>query len=587
MDRKQLDLIKSKLGVASLSENDKKRLFNDFVEAGGEVLEVKEKQNVVKPTKRRDISKSVSSSRSHAQRVRQAKTIAKKSETSLSKQTVSSKRKTTKSPISRWIERSGATLSCVFAGILKWNRREYSTGFYRLLGETTQNSLLNIQMVLASVIHQNSKITAEIKAQLNRGQSLNYDYELLYRLEDLYEESFFEKLKEFRGDLLEVSRSTQEIISFFKQLFVLKAHVGALKSAGEKALLIERKLRRLPGDVYSENIRKLFSNIDFLFERLYPKLAILTDYFYKQSGMTEVFSVFLRMGESDELGYYTLKWKESLEAEEQKQRLIEDRKQQDKEVREGDVNQSDGDLKSDEVLEKGFQVLSEMLNLHEKLKEYRSKKDLRALFTFKDKVFVTYSLIDLFEQEYSFIFTSGKVVFNVAFQQGGRLDVRKELAEYYYRFNGIYERVNEYLKILRDIYKVEQDHYLGMGEKSAKLNQFSVHRSQISRKVRKEAFDIFEKISHTMIFVLTDYEESRSILRNGEEELDFGHQIEKNRRSNGKKTIAVVEEAYQICYTIRFLLSDGDLGGFSVSLEKPRYMKRWMQESSNVVLGEE
>ncbi len=568
MNREELDKIRSKLGVKGMGEEDKKRLFQNFVNAGGKVLEVKDK------------AKSTSS-----QRVRTMPFVRRSVQpsTTINKKNMRQKQVTKtleKSDFSRWVERVGSDVACVFSGILKWNRREYARGFYHTMVENTQNHLLEIQMILVSVLHQNEKITSEIKQRLKRGQTLSYDYELLYRLDELYDESFFKKMKESRGDLLEVSRTAEEIKIFFKQLFVMKPHVFALKMACEKALMIEKNIRRLSVDASGENIRKLHAKIDFLFDRVYPKLMLLIDYFYKHSAGTLEFSGFINMGEIDELGYYTLKWKNVLESEEQKQRLLDERKRQEQgENVPEDSAQKTQKKSGDVVLKQGLKILSEMLNLKEKWKEYRTQKDLRSLFVFKDKVFLIYVLLDLFEKEYSFIFTSGKVVFNVVFQEGGRSDIRKELSDYYYNINGIYERVNEYLKVLRDIYKVEQDHYAGMREKSARLNQISIHRSQISRKIRKEAFGIFEKFTQTLLFVLTDYEEGRNILQNGEDQLELGQQVEKNRRSNGKKTVHVVEEAYQICYTIRFLLGDGDLGGYPVLLEKPIYLKQWMREA--------
>jgi hypothetical protein len=43
-----------------------------------------------------------------------------------------------------------------------------------------------------------------------------------------------------------------------------------------------------------------------------------------------------------------------------------------------------------------------------------------------DKVFLTYVLIDFFDREYSFLITSNKVGFNVNFNYGNRIDIKKD-----------------------------------------------------------------------------------------------------------------------------------------------------------------
>lgn len=581
----EMDKIKQKLKLDRLDDVNKKELFNKFTEAGGQVVDLNKRKGPTehkstKPgTKVKDVetvatvkSQNIRQMRLEEERRRK---MEQKAAESLSKSS-SASAGSDDNPVNKWIESFSAKLTGTFSGIFNLRASRFKRKFADLILEKYQNALLESQMVLASVLHQNEMVRDEIKKRLSVDQSVSYLYELMYRYDSVYEQPLFQKIGSLNADLKQVNDMRSEFIKLFKPLYILKSYSTALKNAVERALLFEKELRRLDSNTAFANYRKVNNNIDFIYQKVYPKLFSLVDFYYKEESRKRnvYFREFIGVSEEDEIGFFTTKWREEQEYFAQKERIQNEVKGGSSPTGENTSEVQEGHSGEESVFNRAMKHLKSTINFKQILANYRTKKDLRALFAINDKVFLTYALIDFFDKEYSSLFTSSKVGYNVSFSFGSRFDIKKDLSDTYYKINNlVYERVNEYLKVIREIKKAETDTYMSIDEKSNRMNQFSVQRSQISRTLRKEARGLFEKFSKSLLLVVNDYEGSKNILQNPEEVLGYNKKIDGVRLLDGKKVIDGIYEAYYLCYMIHFLLVEGDLGGYGVVLEKPIYVE--------------
>ncbi len=303
------------------------------------------------------------------------------------------------------------------------------------------------------------------------------------------------------------------------------------------------------------------------------KIFALIEYYYKLDlkGKNILFKDFIDLRDEDRIGYLNEKWKEELSKsiKKEEENIIKIKAEDaNPEVLETLEKKSLDDEK-DPVM-KGLKLIEKYVKFGEILNSYREKKDVRALFSIKDKVFLTNCLIDFFDKEFSYIFSSNKVDFNVILVNGNRLDMRRDLSDTQYRLNGILERVNEYIKVIREIRKLDNDNFMSVHERSSRSNQYSIQRSQISRTMRKESREFYEEFSKKFLLMVSD--KDGRIIRNADAVLEFDKKIDGEKFTDGKKVIEAVEDAYFFCSALNFLLLDGDLGGVSILLEEPVYL---------------
>ncbi|MGC8764601.1 MAG: hypothetical protein ACP5QT_01780 [Brevinematia bacterium] len=576
MKKTKIDEIRERTGIKELSEKEKKEMFKKFVEAGGRVVNLDEEE-------RKNILVGKRSGRGVAIATQRDETEVDGKNKAYSKRIVKLERSKAFNPFNRWIEKFSSRIDCFVNGILTFSGKAFAERFRKLFLVDFQNALLGSRMILASVLYQDKFASQEIKKKLLLDNTFPYYYELIYRYDNIYTEERYEVIERMRFSLDIVEDLRPVIMDIFKDIMILQPYFVSLKSAIEKALWLEKELRGINSTVYFENLHKLNGYVDFVFNKVYPKLFILVDYFYRdRTNLRKKFREFLNFGEQDTLGYYTFNWKKELlksikeeekKGSEQKEKIgsqesVEEVKEEAQEV--------------SNVVAEGIKLIVKNINPLKSLKQYLENKDLRAIFSPRDKVFLSFLVLDYFDKEFSFIFTSNKVEIGIAFIEGNRMDLRKELTNIYYRVNGIFERVDEYLKVIKEIKKIENDSFLSFQEKTGRLNQYSIERSQLSRMIRRDMKNLFDEFSNKLLYLISDYNGERKILQNPEDIMEFDVKIDGERFSNGKKVIDIIEAAYKFCSGALFLLSDADLGGLGIFLEKPIYLNFDLSGEGNV-----
>ncbi len=568
MKKTKLDEIRERIGIKNLTEKEKKEMFKKFVQAGGRVVPLEEEKK--NPLIGKKINKGL----------RQVGVSAKDERVIKGKSVSQYKKVENKNlnPFSRWIEKFSSRVDCFINGVLSFNGKNFTERFRNLFLINFLNSLLGSKMILASLLYQDRFVSQEIKKKLLFDSAFPYYYELIFRYDNIYTEERYATLERMRYSLDTVDELKTSIMEIFKELLILQPYFASLKAGVEKALWLEKELRGIDSSVYFENLRKLNGYIEFVFNKVYPKLFLLVDYYYRQRNNTrQGFREFLSFGEKDSIGYYTFIWKQEL------LKLVKEEetpKKTENQVESEKANEEEKKLAN--PVAEGIKFIINNINPLKSLKHYTEIKDLRAIFPVKDKVFLSYLILDYFDKEFSFIFTSNKVEIGIAFVDGNRQDLKKELSNIYYRVNGIFERVDEYLKIMKEIKKIEADSFMSLQEKSGRLNQYSIERSQLSRIIRRDMKSLFDEFSNKLLYLITDFSGERKILQNPNDVMEFDHKIDGERFSDGKKVIEIIETAYNFCCGALFLLSEADLGGLGILLEKPIYLNFDLSSQDNV-----
>jgi hypothetical protein len=569
MKKDKLEQIRDRLKLDALDETKKKEMFNRFVKAGGKVVDLDKGDKKHRLTFQRNLSqRAVSPINEDIRKKRQEEGRLKAMDLSPAGQK--------NNPVNLWISRFSAKLGCVLTGILNWNAENFKNSFKDLILTHYQNVLLNTKMILAPLLYQDKLLQSEIKNRFSVDIVFPYYFELIYRLDSLYNHDLFDQLSLIRQAYNPVGEAKQYFIQLFKSLYILQPYYFSLKAALEKAMLWEKELKSLDSTMVYRNKKKILSYVDFIFLKIYPRLFALIDYYYKSGAIFRKldFKDYVDFQEEDAVGYYTGKWKEDLAisvssaagAKKAKTAIISD---------DDEKNESapmEISLEENNPIKKGLELILGSLRFSQILQGYFDQKDPRAFFSIKDKVFLTYSMVDFFDKEFSFIITSNKVAFNILFSEGKRIDIKKDLSMNYYKLSGVFERINEYLKVLKEIKKLEGDAYISIQERSVRSNQQGLQRSQVSRILRRYVKEFMEEFSKIFFITVSDYEENKKILQNPEGILGFDKKVDGERFANEKKVIEIVRDAYYLCSAVHFLLSEGDLSGFSLLVDKPTYL---------------
>lgn len=572
MSADKRDEMRKKLKLDAMGENQQKEMFQKFVQAGGQVVDLQERKKKAASLKKVGEIQSRAEGPLPDQKSRGPVKEKKRLNIDLSPEAKKD------NPINQWIERFSSKLGCVLQGQIQWNG-DLKIKFIDLILNDYQNALLNSRMVLASLLYQDRMVASEIKKRFLMDTVFPYYFELIFRFDNLLEEELFTDLNALRQGRLGEREIHVMMKRLFKPLFILQPYYYSLKTGLEKAVGIERELRKMDLVLASSNTKKLVAQADFIFGRFYSRIFHLVDYFYKCDtlGKPISFTDYLGVSDEDGVGFLTITWKEELLSSIRKESdasaqssPVSGFSKQDMPAESGQEGASE-DSGPDPV-KRGIQMISRHIDFNKILEFYCEKKDPRSLFSIKDKVFLSYTLVDFFDKELAFVCNSAKVGYNAVFMDGKRIDMKRELSDLYYRITPIFERVNEYLKIIREVRKLENDVYVSIQERTARSNQYSLQRSQVSKAMRKEAREFFENFSKDLSPILTEASGEKKILQNPEALVEFDQKLNGDRLEQGKKVIDAIRDAYDFTSAAAFLLMDGDLGGFSILLERPIYL---------------
>lgn len=600
---------KSQLGVNKLGFEQQKELFDDFVQVGGKVVELnadpKKKMNhriedwiqqKEENQRRQELEEIRAKQEEEAKRRARENAQKRLAANSAPRETPAAPSASQKPqfaipetrPTPDFLSRLAAKILCILYGIFNFWGNRFSRRFLDQTLLDLQSQLLEARQILASLLHQDKNFSKQLREKLFQS-GFPYYYELVYRFDQLYSEDIFIWAQALRNASDPIRKGREVFIPLFKRILLLSRYQPSLRAGLTMTMRIEREVRNLDPAVEQVNMRKLNKLSHFIFDVYYPKLVNLCDFYYKDdltAGKKIFFKDMLDIQETDVIGYLTRQWQEEEEKEIQRREQEARQKEMDaeKQAREEISAAVNGAPMAEEIaldilelpepVKNGILLFRQNVNFSDVMHFYRETKDPRMLYPINDYVFLTSSLVEFFDREFTFLFISSSVTLNVVNDRGVRRDAKGNLKDLYFKIDEyVYKRAAEYLKIVTELKKVNASEYMRSREQFAQLNQLGLHRSQISRSLRNQAAKLMEDFSRQFAFVVEDYERDKQVIQNPDELLTFDTRILGKRISHKEKVIDIFRNAYYCSSALKYLLTDGEIGGSGVTLNHPVYLK--------------
>ncbi len=572
---------RAKLGIHRLRTDEQKKLFQDFINAGGEVVDlipdeksnlnrkleewIREKENEYK----RKLAEETKNET--ALRLKETKNVENKiNNTTYGKVIPRKKVKKEDNPTPYYFSRLASKLTCIIFGIFSIFRNDFTSGFLELTFYKFQTYMLEAQEILYNIFQTDEKLTERIRKFLLRA-GYTYYFEIVYRFYLLYDEKIFAGLFDSTQDYDNpVSLSKPYFIELFKRILSIYRYYPAINNAFSKILEEEKRICGIDLRLNEARLNRLFEISKFVFEKYFPKLLMLIDFYYKEEMLSRKkarsFKDFLNITEKDMMGYWNKLWEEQTKEKEQKK--VEETKPISPEEK--------FDKKLTPSITEGLKFINNNINFLNIQNYYVSIKDPKMLLSFNDKIFITWVLLECLDKCFSPLFLSNNVIYQATFHSGQKVDVKSNIKDLYYEINSNYKNFKEYLTIVNELNKTTS--VLGGGKELFSLTQkLEMQRAQISKKIRTDTAIILKRLIDNIELIFIDYNFEKKMVLNPEEFVSLESTFCGKKFTYTRKIIDMFKDVYDFVSAFYFLLNDGDLSGTLISVVKPKYLS-WIEE---------
>lgn len=568
-----IDKTRDRLKLDDIEEDDRRDLFNKFVGVGGEVLYDRKKtsQNTLNsPIKKNNSVNSNISSHSDIKSKREPsftnKQIAyetveksKKSENEIA--SVVNKKKPLFYNTKLWFRAFTSGVITLFGG-------KVHPKFLNFIDRNVISALLETDTLILNALNpmgindtdaknKRDKIIARFAEELE-------DVELLERIKDQYDEKVYKNLlrpyKDLDYSVIAVNY-VNELKSMFRPLYVLHLYVSRIKSVGEKAMLSYAAVDNMSKGIVNSRISAFKRAVDLIYLKYYPKLLILLQYASKEKLETiDDFNKFLDIKDADILGYYT------------KLKLASQKLQESK-IEEAKENIGKKEKEEEEKLSKietiGVKLIEKCVSFKKADNNIEYETDPFYTVEEDDKIYRINALIDFLDREYSILFVSNKVKYNLVYDNLVRTDYKSDFNNIFLSLSDINSRFNEYSEICKSILKIEQDEGMRFEQRVSMLSERNGQRVYIAKNLKSSVISIISPFKKKLDKLLLDKEERERIIGNPNDILTFFTDVGNHRkRVQGYNVLKALTEAYYFVSGFNYLINEGELSGSGLLIEK-------------------
>lgn len=553
---RDIDNTREKIGIREMDTSERKKLLKLFTEHGGKVVDQDITQQPKKPIQRQHSSQN-------------SKDTSKKLETRKvpPKEGLTSQKFQTKplAPGTQKIQKSAEKKASIF-GRIKIQLRGFQFNLFTLGGNKFKNTFIrsvqkpirerfiDISLALNSILLGEVSVINEIK-RLSTGKSSTF-YEVLVRLRDLYDEKEYLAIaKVISNKSIPKKAHIPLFKQFLKKLYILGQYRSICKMCIEKAILIQGKHNRVHRDVIQSMIDQLRADIDVILGDFLEEFHIIV------CKMTRTFfplfspslDEFLEISEKDRIGYITLMEKKAKMEQIKREKAL------------FDEQRGKGEFDGQEIIfpahiKRGIPLIRETIERYERL--HRNDSDnIINLIDKNDSMFKAALLLDIFDNEYSFILTTGKVSFNIDYREQKKINIKKDLGNAYLVLSEAWEAVKEYTEILEEINDIGGNFRYSPYQQSVMIKTLEKKRLVLKRNAMRKIALVMKMLEEILQYVITDYNAHKRLLQNPEEVLYFDKNIDREKGVDGKKVIEAIFEAFLFSSTFTFLFNLNELSG--------------------------
>ncbi len=550
---------REKIGIDKLDPEQRKKLFQEFVRHGGHVIdESKRKRGVIIR------KKPYSGPREVEYQVRHGESY--KNKVQLEKHPVTSKKKPLPSKKKKYriIDRTVLLFLGIKNRVISFPGKKLSKNLLKFIEKDLYNSINDIHVALSPIVGDNSAIKKIILLK-SRGSN-NLFYEMIYRLYDLFNEDELKAIIKVLTDKKTVPETKYIYIfkPFFKKLYILSQYVNEAKLYVEKAIYIYQKKRNIDTTITDQMIAHLKFCVDRILKDFFYQLHILLCLIARRFMplYSQKLDDFLEIIEKDRIGYIVkTERKKYLEILKRRKELLEKSKKEPAKVDEKEK------VEIPKHIKRGIPLVNNLFGKYIEIINFDSENKLRILEE-NDKLFKTAVLVEIFEKEYSFILTAGKIKFNIDYREGKKIDIKEDLGNAYIKFNKAREEMDEYIEIIKEMNKTEDNPKLTLHQKDVLIDSLKKKRAILNRSLRSKLSEIMKEIEDILSTVILDYNEERHLVQNPDERLYFDPKIDGQKHLNSKKVIEAIIEAFLFVSTFSFMLRFGELSGSGIYISE-------------------
>ncbi len=550
------DRLRKKTGIDRLDDTQRKRLFHEFVEHGGEIIDEKKQGEKLPPEKPRD-----------REAVRQAARVEKRIKLPAQKPpAVRQKSRPRIRKKSKPFTGIKVYVKGLFSKVFAVNGK-FSDRFVRFFGGEAKNHFLDLNLTVSSFLDGKSSIVREIK-KASTGESSTF-YELIIRLRTLYDDKEFSSIEKAVGrKSIPVGPYIEIFKSFFKKMYILGQFTDLSKFYLQKAVGIQQSTgTRTPEDA---EVTKggLKNDVDVILIDILGKFHAIVCRMYRvyYPLFSQELDDLLGITEQDKIGYIT--HIERKKRAEELKRIKEYLKGKQEEAHEKVAEE----VAIPRHIQRGLPILQKTIEEFER--QTYGEDAIFSLFHPADKMYRSAVFMEIFEKEYSFVLTTGKIVFTIDYREQKKIDIKEDLNHAYLLFSEARHEVKDYIDILKEYRKADENLRLTVLQKSSILESLNKKRSIASRNARYRIAEAMKAIQNTLSVVIDDYNSSKRLLENAEESLHFNEKIDGPKKLNNKKVIEAVVDVFLFASTCAFLLTYGELSGSGLTTENPALKKQ-------------
>lgn len=574
-----IDKTRDRLKLDDIEEDDRRDLFNKFVDAGGEVVydsrkKINSTTTNINANTNSHIKKNNSINTNSQSRFEHSDIKPKKESHPTNKQTnYEAIEKIKTNEVFKPANKSKPLffnfklwLSAFSSGVITFFGGKVNPKFLNFIDKNVISSLLEMDTLMFNALNPMGINDADSKNKrekiISRFATELEDVELLERIKDQYDEKVYKNLlrpyKELDSPVVAVNY-VNELKGMFRPLYVLHLYSSKIKLVGEKAMSSYAIVDNMSRGIVNSRISAFKRAVELIYSKYYPKLLILLQYASKEKLETlEEFNKFLEITDVDILGYYT------------KLKLTNQKLHESKiEAAKENIGKKDEEEKLNKIESIGVKLIEKCVSFKKEDNNIEYETDPFYTIEENDKIYRIKVLIDFLDREYSILFVSNKVKYNLVYDNLVRTDYKSDFNNIFLSLSDINSRFNEYSEICKNILKVEEDEAMRFEQRVSMLSERNGQRAYISKNLKSTVMSIINSFKKKLDKLLLDKEEREKIIANPNDILTLFADIGNHKkRVQGYNVLKALTEAYYFISGFNYLITEGELSGAGILIDK-------------------
>ena len=574
-----IDKTRDRLKLDDIEEDDRRDLFNKFVDAGGEVVydsrkKINSTTTNINSNTNGHIKKNNSINTNSQSRFEHSDIKPKKESHPTNKQTnYEAIEKIKTNEVFKPANKSKPLffnfklwLNAFSSGVITFFGGKVNPKFLNFIDKNVISSLLEMDTLMFNALNPMGINDADSKNKrdkiISRFATELEDVELLERIKDQYDEKVYKNLlrpyKELDSPVVAVNY-VNELKGMFRPLYVLHLYSSKIKLVGEKAMSSYAIVDNMSRGIVNSRISAFKRAVELIYSKYYPKLLILLQYASKEKLETlEEFNRFLEITDVDILGYYT------------KLKLANQKIHESKiEAAKENIGKKDEEEKLNKIESIGVKLIEKCVSFKKEDNNIEYETDPFYTIEENDKIYRIKVLIDFLDREYSILFVSNKVKYNLVYYNLVRTDYKSDFNNIFLSLSDINSRFNEYSEICKNILKVEEDEAMRFEQRVSMLSERNGQRAYISKNLKSTVMSIINSFKKKLDKLLLDKEEREKIIANPNDILTLFADIGNHKkRVQGYNVLKALTEAYYFISGFNYLITEGELSGAGILIDK-------------------